>query len=161
MNQGRSKPMIVRDLWWVLAQVPLIALAYFLPMRSGAAAHTLPEWLVRFAGAALLLVAIPMALAAVATLGRCLTPFPRPVEHACLRVRGVYGVVRHPMYCALILSATGWSMWSLSWPGVVFAAVLGLFFDRKASYEESWLSLKFASYSDYQKRVKKLIPWIY
>ena len=130
MNQGRSKPMIGRDLWWVLVQVPLIVLAYFLPIWSGAVAQTLPEWLVRFAGAVLVLVAVPMALVAFVTLGRYLTPFPRPMEHARLRDRGVYGVVRHPIYSAIILSATGWSMWSLSWPGVVFAAVLGLFFDR-------------------------------
>ena len=161
MNQSRPKPIIVRDLWWVLAQVPLMALAYFLPIRYGADAQTLPERLVRFAGAALVLVAVPMALAAFAALGRYLTPFPRPREHACLRDRGIYGVVRHPMYSALILSATGWSLWSLSWPGVVFAVVLGLFFDRKASYEEYWLGLKFASYPDYRKRVRKLIPWIY
>ncbi len=161
MNQGRSKPMIGRDLWWVLVQVPLIVLAYFLPIWSGAVAQTLPEWLVRFAGAVLVLVAVPMALVAFVTLGRYLTPFPRPMEHARLRDRGVYGVVRHPIYSAIILSATGWSMWSLSWPGVVFAAVLGLFFDRKAAHEEYWLSLKFASYPDYRKRVKKLIPWIY
>ncbi len=161
MSKSRLVPMIVRDGWWVLVQFPLIALAYFLPVWFRDAPQTLMGQFVRFAGAGLLLVAVPMALSAFATLGRFLTPFPRPMEKARLRERGVYGFVRHPLYSSIIIAAAGWALWSLSWPGVVFAVFLGLFFDRKASYEEYWLCRKFAPYSAYQTRVKKLIPRIY
>ncbi len=161
MPKSRQIPMLVRDGWWVLAQVPLIALAYFVPVWFGAVAQTPLERFVRLIGIALVLVSVPLVLAAFIALGRYLTPFPRPMEKARLRDHGVYGLVRHPLYSGLVLSAAGWSLWSLSWAGVAVAVFLGLFFDRKASYEEYWLCRKFAAYSAYQKRVRKLIPWIY
>ncbi|MHB8347622.1 MAG: methyltransferase family protein [Acidiferrobacterales bacterium] len=161
MFKSRQIPVLVRDGWWVLAQLPLVALAYFLPVWFGAVAQTFLERSVRLVGIALVLVSVPIVLAAVVALGRHLTPFPRPTEHARLRDHGVYGLVRHPLYSGLILAAAGWSIGSLSWAGVAFAVFLGLFFDRKASYEEYWLGRKFVAYPDYRKRVRKLIPWIY
>ena len=161
MSRSRQVLVGVRDGWWVAAQIPLLALAAFLPPWFPAAARNAADLCVRFAGAALLLIASGMVLAASASLGRYLTPFPRPRDNARLRERGVYGLVRHPLYSGIILAAAGWSMWWLSWPGGVSMVLLGLFFDRKASYEEYWLSRTFESYADYRARVRKLIPWIY
>ena len=46
--------------------------------------------------------------------------------------------------------------------GLAYAAVVALFFDRKAAHEEAWLEAKYRDdYVAYKKRVKKLLPWIY
>ncbi len=161
METNTERPAIVRGGWWVVAQVPLIALACLLPVWWRDPARTDAQRLLRLAGGALLLGAVSMVVAAGIALGRHLTPFPRPRDNAPLRDRGVYGVVRHPIYCGLVLSSLGWSLWSLSWPGLLFTVFLGVFFDRKAAYEESWLVRRFPAYRDYQKRVRKLIPGIY
>jgi protein-S-isoprenylcysteine O-methyltransferase Ste14 len=41
------------------------------------------------------------------------------------------------------------------------AAALFFFFDLKSRQEERWLAEAYAGYQDYQRRVRKLIPWIY
>jgi len=161
VNRGKLKELVARGGWWVLAQFPLLALAFLLPAWFGAVPETDAGRVLRIVGAVLLVVAISIILLGFVALGRYLTPFPRPPENSRLRDTGVYGLMRHPIYSGIVLAATGWSLLSLSWPGLVFAILLGLFFDRKAAYEEYWLGRKFASYPDYQKRVKKLIPWIY
>jgi protein-S-isoprenylcysteine O-methyltransferase Ste14 len=94
-------------------------------------------------------------------LGGNLTVFPRPIENGVLTQRGVYGLVRHPMYLGVCLLALGWSLFLTSPLAVALTVALGFFFDRKASREEIWLREKYADYPAYQQRVHKLIPWIY
>ncbi len=161
MDESRREPEKASDRWWVVAQVPLLALAVFLPLWFRIPARNRAERLVHGGGAALLLFGAGMVLAASISLGRQLTPFPRPRDHAHLREHGIYGLARHPLYGGLILATTGWSMWTLSWPGAVSVLLLGLFLDRKASYEEGWLTRRFDTYAGYRERVRKLIPWIY
>jgi protein-S-isoprenylcysteine O-methyltransferase Ste14 len=43
----------------------------------------------------------------------------------------------------------------------VYAALLFLLFDAKARREERWLVEKFPSYAGYQRRVRKLVPFLY
>jgi len=38
---------------------------------------------------------------------------------------------------------------------------LFIFFDLKSRREERWLREAYPEYGDYQKRVKKLVPWVY
>jgi protein-S-isoprenylcysteine O-methyltransferase Ste14 len=40
------------------------------------------------------------------------------------------------------------------------ALALLIFFDLKARREESWLEQPYPEYASYQKRVKKLVPWL-
>lgn len=42
-------------------------------------------------------------------LGRNLTPFPKPSVEAKLVQHGIYGLIRHPLYTAVICAALGWS----------------------------------------------------
>ncbi len=145
---------------WVLAQIPLLVLMIFVPQWTGMAgwrSSAVLQW------TGLLLTAAGMLLAALAVgaLGRGLTPFPRPPVRARLRVHGAYAVVRHPIYTGMVLAGIGWSLLWGSMAGMALALVLGVFFDRKAAHEEAWLRRKFKSYRGYQRRVKKLIPWVY
>lgn len=44
---------------------------------------------------------------------------------------------------------------------VLLQAILLIFLDIKARREETWLTQKYPEYTEYQQRVKKLIPGLY
>ena len=94
-------------------------------------------------------------------LGRNLTPLPYPRENGQLVQSGVYGIVRHPLYSGLIFAALSWSAFQLSMSHLIASALLFAFFELKAQKEEAWLTEKYPEYSDYQQRVRKLIPGLY
>ncbi len=144
---------------WVLIQFPLLALAFLIPQWTGGSFGL--DRPVQWFGASLIALGAWLTAFGMAALGRYLTPFPRPPAQARFRGTGVYGVVRHPIYSGIVLAAIGWSLLWLSPAGVGFALMLGVFFDRKAAREEAWLQRKFKPYRAYQRRVKKLIPWVY
>ncbi len=82
-------------------------------------------------------------------------------EHAVVS-KGLYGVVRHPMYVAVILSAfciplVLASLWALA-PGFL-AALLFLY---RTAREDRTLKEKLTGYSDYAKRVRyRLLPGLW
>jgi protein-S-isoprenylcysteine O-methyltransferase Ste14 len=69
--------------------------------------------------------------------------------------------MRHPLYTAVIWAAMGWSLIWQSWPALATSLALAAFFDAKARHEERWLRQKFPDYADYERRVRRFIPWIY
>lgn len=101
-----------------------------------------------------------LSIAGFVGLGRSLTPFPLPVEHATLRVGGVYGFVRHPIYGGSLLFALGWSM-LLSPLALIPSVVLAGLFELKARLEESMLVARFPGYEAYRTRVRwRFVPGI-
>jgi len=112
-------------------------------------------------GIALMLVGASVALAGAMALGRNLTPFPKPADSAQLVRHGIYAVIRHPLYTSVIAVAIGWALVWQSWPALLVAAMLIPFFHAKAHHEERWLREKFPEYAEYEKRVRRFIPWIY
>jgi protein-S-isoprenylcysteine O-methyltransferase Ste14 len=146
--------------WWVVAQVLVMLGAFLVPLVWGAASFDRLN-AVQVAGAALTTLGVLLAIAGIARLGRSLTPFPRPLAHARLRQSGAYRFVRHPIYAGLIVASFGWSLSWLSLPGLVFCALVSLFFDRKSAFEERLLRTHYPEYPVYMRRVRKLIPWVY
>jgi protein-S-isoprenylcysteine O-methyltransferase Ste14 len=146
--------------WWVAAQVPLLALAIVLPpwtaRSDGGFGHPL-QWL----GIPLLVGGMLLAFAGLFALGRALTPFPYPREGSPLVARGPFRAVRHPIYTGIVLGALGWALAWLSVAGAAYAALLAVFFDRKARREERWLRSRFPDYAAYAHRVRRFIPGIY
>ena len=65
------------------------------------------------------------------------------------------------MYGGGILMALGRAFLAHGWLTISHALILLAFFDVKARREEQWLKEKFPGYVAYQKRVCKLIPFIY
>jgi protein-S-isoprenylcysteine O-methyltransferase Ste14 len=100
-------------------------------------------------------------LAGMLALGRNLSPFPKPVAKAKLVQRGIYGILRHPLYTSVSCGAIGWSLMRQSWTALAFSLVLALFLDAKARREERWLEAQFPEYADYAQRVHRFIPWVY
>ena len=163
MSDMDDKVVGSRGEWWVVVQLVLfIAIAFaprFIPVLP-----TWPEWLQVVTipiGAGTILVGMVLAGGGVFALGNNLSPFPRPRDDSEFVERGVYRVVRHPIYSGLLFLALGWSLLQSSIVTLLLTMVLGIFFDRKSAREERWLTQKFAAYDGYQTRVRKLIPWLY
>lgn len=157
--------------WWigskgegyVVIQLAIFALIAFGPET----AVFLPRWQGSWAtlgfiiGSFLLLNGVLLVGAGIIGLGRNLTAVPHPKENATLVHTGAYSLVRHPIYSGLILLALGWGNVKGSTLIVIYALILFLFFDIKSRREEQWLCEKFPEYSDYQKQVSKLLPFLY
>lgn len=151
-----------RGEWYVILQLALMALLFFGPRN----ADGLPEWplavgVSRIAGILLVAGGGVMLLTSLLKLGSGLTPLPYPREGAKLVRTGPYGVVRHPMYSGGLLIAFGWALVVQGWVTLLCATTLLVLFDFKSRREERWLTEKFADYPDYQRQVRKLIPWVY
>ncbi len=142
---------------WFILQMTLFAVIFFAPQGTCVAC---PIWL-KWVGLAILAAGGLYGTWGMATLGRNLTPFPKPIEGGELVTHGPYRFVRHPIYAGLIFGTLGWALFRGSLLGLALAALLFLFFDLKSRREEQWLREAYPGYEAYQKQVKKLAPWVY
>ena len=149
--------------WFVVAQVALIMLVFFGPRNIPAwPSWTAPfTWLSSIGGGIILLAGILLLAVAIFRLGSNLTAVPYPIDKGTLIETGPYRLVRHPMYCGGILMAFGWTLCVHSWLTLGYAIIMLVFFDIKSRREEKWLKAKYPGYVAYQKRVRKLIPFVY
>jgi protein-S-isoprenylcysteine O-methyltransferase Ste14 len=145
---------------WVVLQVGLIAALV-------AAAVLGPPWwswgaLARRLLAALLgLGGASLGAGALRALGRQLTPLPRPVEGGTLRDGGAYGLVRHPMYGAVLLLGLAAAL-ATSPAALLPLALAAPFLDAKRRLEERWLVEQHPGYAAYLRRVpRQFIPFVW
>ena len=143
---------------WVLGQGVLLCAVIAGGILCHGQWHSL--WLT-FGGVALLLIASICGLAGTISLGRNLTPFPKPTANARLVRTGIYGLIRHPLYTAVFCGSVGWALVWQSWPALLAGLALAPLFDGKARREEQWLQQQFPEYSDYKRQVRRFVPWIY
>ncbi|MEO5577089.1 MAG: isoprenylcysteine carboxylmethyltransferase family protein [Gaiellaceae bacterium] len=108
-------------------------------------------------------VGIPLAVVGAAgfvwsarSLGKSLTPYPRPRSEGVLVETGPYRFVRHPIYVAGLLFFGGVGL-SSSLPATLGALALGALWWRKATIEEAHLVARFPEYEDYRRRVRRRI----
>jgi protein-S-isoprenylcysteine O-methyltransferase Ste14 len=152
-----------RGEWYVVIQIALFILVAFGP-RGWGALPTWPAWLASAAtglGIVLMVVGGALLFAALVKLGKNLTPLPYPKDNGALVQTGAYRFVRHPIYCGGIAVAFGWAFCVHGILTVAYAVLLFLLFDVKSRREERWLAAKYPDYPDYQKRVRRLIPFMY
>ncbi len=153
-----------RGEYWVVAQFLLILGFAVLPVYHPAGWFPLATPVFYGVWAIALLLALPATVLvgkAFLDLGQSLTPLPHPRDDAQLVQTGAYTWVRHPLYSGLIFTALAWAVSQVSVTHGLGAIALFLFFNAKASREETWLCTKYTDYPDYRQRVKKLIPWLY
>jgi protein-S-isoprenylcysteine O-methyltransferase Ste14 len=118
--------MGARGEWWVVAQgvlLELLALA--------------PGFRLLSAGAAFALLGSLLALAGALVLGPSLTPLPARAEREQEVYGGIYGLLRRPIYAGVLLAFLGFALATASPARLAIAAVLALFFDRKAKREKT------------------------
>lgn len=151
-----------RGEYWALAQGVLLGAFALLPTVRLVALPPSPWLYGLWALAGLCAIAATgLILRGLVDLGANLTPLPHPKTDSTLVQTGIYGIVRHPLYSGILFGTLAWALWQFSLTHFLGYLVLLVFFDAKARREEKWLSDKFPEYTDYQQRVKKLIPWLY
>ena len=157
-TQCRKTNFVQRGGFWVLSQGLLLIAVVLLAVRFRRERHHLVAVI---SGGILLTIGTGLALTGAIALGRNITPFPKPSEKAQLVRRGIFSLIRHPIYTGVMFASLGWALVWQSWPALLAASGLIPFFDAKTRREEKWLREKFADYGEYEKCVKRFIPRIY
>lgn len=148
---------------YVVIQIILVALVLLGPRTWPG----LPEWpatalrIALPAGIALLVLGVGLIVWGIVALGRNLAAVPRPKQGATLVERGPYRVVRHPMYTGAILMAFGWALAVAGTLSLAYAFMVVGFLAIKTAREERWLREELTGYSEYERRVRRLIPFVY
>ena len=144
---------------WVIAQFAVMGAI----LVAGFAPPSWPESVdpaLAVLGAVLALGGGAFAVWAGRTLGKSLTPFPKPVE-AGLVTTGPFRIVRHPIYTGGLLFFTGYSLFA-SVPALVLTAGLGILWAGKIRVEERLLAEVYDGYAAYCRSVpRRLLPFLY
>lgn len=144
---------------WVVAQFALMGLLV-------ASALVAPGWSGRdalrvIAAAVLVVSGASLAVWAGRTMGRSLTPFPRPSASGRLVESGPFRWVRHPVYAGGLLFFAGWSL-VIGPVALLLTAALAVLWAFKARAEERFLHHAFPGYAGYARRVRwRLLPGVY
>jgi protein-S-isoprenylcysteine O-methyltransferase Ste14 len=110
-------------------------------------------------GTAGLMLCVFILFRAVRDLAGNLTASPTPVDDGELVEHGIYAVVRHPMYSALLSGMSGYALLVGSWVALAAVVVLIPFFIAKARHEEHLLRSRYPGYDAYAGRVRwRFIP---
>ena len=150
-----------RGEWYVVVQFVLMGLVLMVPRTlAGVGALPVPD-IARRIGLAIACVGLVGASWVGRRLGPALTPLPKPRRRAELVVAGPYAVVRHPIYTAILVCALGCATWRASAWSFGATGLLFVLFVLKARAEERWLVERFPDYASYQRRVRRLIPFVY
>jgi protein-S-isoprenylcysteine O-methyltransferase Ste14 len=152
-----------RGEWYVVAQFVIFGFILVGPRSLGG----LPVWTEPYAtsatviGATLITAGATLSIWGALTLGTNLSVLPYPKEGSRFVESGPYRLVRNPIYGGLILGSFGLALVLHSWLGLVYALALTVLFYLKSRREERWLRKRYPAYADYQRRVKKLLPWVW
>jgi protein-S-isoprenylcysteine O-methyltransferase Ste14 len=145
---------------WVALQFVLLGLALVVGLLDLSGWGPAYAGGLRYLGVLVLSAGVVLAVYAVLGLGSSLTALPAPVDHGTLRTDGVYGVVRHPIYSALLLLVLGWALMSSPWVLLVWLALAAVL-DLKRQVEEDFLERAYEEYPAYRVRVPwALVPYV-
>src|SRR5512135_2881385 len=149
-----------RGEWYVVAQFALGALVLFGPRSWNGI--WMPDTRPVFILSVLLMAwGLAFSSAAALRLGSNLTPLPRPKDDSTLVDTGPFRLVRHPIYSGIVFMAVGWALFVRGPLTLGYAAAVFLFLDFKCRHEERFLRERFPAYGRYQKKVRRLIPFVY
>ena len=99
-----------------------------------------------------------LAASAIGTLGRSVSPFPKPSADSELKESGVYALVRHPIYGGILLLCLAWSLALSPW-ALIPTGTLAIALVFKSRLEERWLIDRHPGYADYRQRVhRRFVP---
>jgi len=116
----------------------------------------------RYAGLALNVLGAAMRVAAAVTLGKQLSGYVTLQKDHELVTRGIYGVMRHPMYAGLLLAFPGWALVLRSQLTIPLLVVILVFVILRIGQEEKLLAEHFgAEFAAYRQRTWRLLPYIY
>ena len=148
---------------WVVTQFVLFAIIATAGVRDFVGYRSMTPWgpAVSVVGIVAIVIGGGVAARGIWDLRSGLSPFPRPIAGAPLIESGAYRLIRHPIYSGLVLAAIGWGLVTGSILAIGATGLLFLLFAAKSRLEEIWLVAIHPEYRAYQRRTKRLIPWIY
>ena len=156
--------------YWVLrlaVAVLIVVLAVRLARRAGSSGALFfrgiftPPPALGWAAAAFTAIGIGLAVWARVYLGRNWSPRPAVKEHHELVTTGPYAYVRHPIYTGIMLATLGTALLGI-FLGIVMFIVISIIFALRIGKEEKlMLELFPRQYPAYQKRTKRLVPFVW
>ena len=149
---------------WVIAAFTMLgfALAYLPALSDRYDALTFGGEGVRWLGVVIGAVGGVLRLAPVFVLGRRFSGLVAIQPDHKLVTDGLYGVIRHPSYLGLLLTALGWSLAFRSVAGLVITALIAVVLVKRMDAEERLLGETFgAEYEAYRARTWRLAPYLY
>ncbi len=121
-----------------------------------------PSALLTLGGLAVAALGGLLVVGALLGLGTSLSALPDPRPGSELSERGVFGLVRHPIYGGLLLGGISSSILLQTWWPLPVLAVLAGLLTVKAGLEERALTLMHPGYTDYAARVRRrFIPFVW
>jgi len=146
---------------WLVIMASVAAGVYVARNHSGAALTN--GRLFMFAGIVLFVLGITLRWWAIIVLGRFFTVDVTIEKDHELIERGPFRVLRHPSYSGVLLAFVGFALSLQNWAALLIV-LLPIFtaFIHRMNVEEKALTLGLGStYTDYTKRTKRLVPFVY
>ena len=116
-----------------------------------------------FAGVVLFIAGLLLRWWAIITLGRFFTVDVTIEKDHELVERGPFRIVRHPSYTGVLLAFVGLALTLGNWAALlVILLPIGAAFIHRMNVEENALAGALGSqYTDYMRRTKRLVPFVY
>ena len=116
-----------------------------------------------FVGIAIMLIGMALRFWSVLTLGKSFRTTIETDKDQKVVSNGPYKLVRHPSYSGWLLMCCGYGIALQNWLSLLVAVILPLVaLLYRIRIEEAALISSFGyKYVEYQKRTKKLIPWVW
>jgi protein-S-isoprenylcysteine O-methyltransferase Ste14 len=86
---------------------------------------------------------------------------PEVDREAHLVTKGPYRFIRHPMYASVLLITLAWLLDRVTLARLVVWFILVTDLVAKLRYEERLLAKRFSEYAAYQRRTKRVIPFLF
>jgi protein-S-isoprenylcysteine O-methyltransferase Ste14 len=142
----------------LLVGLQFLLLGFLILLPEGGNWET-PAFFIVMANVLTLLSFIILLVSAI-NLGKSLTANPVPLDKARLKTTGMYSLVRHPIYSAIVLLAIGRSVSSESFSVLVVAVLLVFLISIKARFEDRLLLKHYEGYAAYAAKVGRMVPGI-
>ena len=143
----------------------LIAIGYFLSFRIGfTKIGRIYLWDFFFAaGVLLIIIGLIIRLYAINTLKQHFTYTVTKIENHELIETGLYKMIRHPGYLGQLFIFTGTAVSFSNWLSILSMTIaVSIGYLYRISIEEKFMLEQMGQkYLDYQKRTKKLIPFVF
>ncbi len=116
---------------------------------------------IKLVGIILTVSGIIILLLGMLQLNKNLSPFPTPRSNSELVQTGLYKFIRHPIYTGILLSFSGFGLYSESVFRLIITLLLYVLFIVKTGYEEEQLTKRYNGYASYRKRTGRFFPKIF
>jgi protein-S-isoprenylcysteine O-methyltransferase Ste14 len=149
------KRVTTNPVYWLIELMAFGSWFLYWTVRTEAAPAVAPEWLT----AAIAVLGLAILIGARLSLARSFGYLPAQRE---IRVVGMYAVIRHPLYVAILLNGIALLLHHFSVMMIIAVLINNFFFLLKALIEENYLALHSPEYRAYLQRVRwRYIPYVF